>query len=73
LATPSDTATNNPTRQLAAIMFSDVVGETAIMGRDEPAPLLALDTHRELLPTLWPKFNGRMVVKIGDGTLTSFL
>jgi adenylate cyclase len=53
-------------------MFSDVVGYTAIMGRDEHAALGALDAHRELLRTLLPKFNGRMAGEIGDGTLTSF-
>jgi TolB-like protein/Flp pilus assembly protein TadD len=31
-----------------------------------------LDAHRELLRALIPKFNGRMVGEIGDGTLTSF-
>src|SRR5712691_7559289 len=72
LATPPDTPAGNPTRQLAAIMFSDVVGYTVIMGRDEHAALRALDAHRELLRTLLPKFNGRMVGEIGDGTLTSF-
>jgi adenylate cyclase len=53
-------------------MFSDVAGYTAIMGRDEHAALRALDAHRELLRLLLPKFNGRMVGEIGDGTLTSF-
>src|SRR5713101_9315839 len=53
-------------------MFSDVVGYTAIMGRDEQQALRALDAHRELLRTLLPKFNGRMVGEIGDGTLSSF-
>src|SRR6202158_856343 len=53
-------------------MFSDVVGYTAIMGRDEHAALRALQDHRELLRLLLPKFNGRMVGEIGDGTLTSF-
>ena len=42
------------------------------MGRDEHAALHALDAHRELLRILLPKFNGRMVGEIGDGTLTSF-
>src|SRR6266852_8971657 len=72
LETPPDMAAGNPTRGLAAIMFSDVVGYTAIMGRDEHAALRALDAHRELLRILLPKFNGRMVGEIGDGTLTSF-
>jgi adenylate cyclase len=63
---------SNATRELAAIMFSDVVGYTAIMGRDEQQALRALEDHRELLRLLLPKFNGRMVGEIGDGTLTSF-
>ena len=63
---------NAPTRELAAIMFSDVVGYTAIMGRDEQEALRALDAHRDLLRSLLPQFNGRMVGEIGDGTLTSF-
>jgi adenylate cyclase len=53
-------------------MFSDVVGYTAIMGRDEQQALRALEDHRELLRLLLPKFNGRMGGEIGDGTLTSF-
>jgi adenylate cyclase len=72
LPTSPDKPSGNPTRELATIMFSDVVGYTAIMGRDEHQALRALDGHRELLRTLLPKFNGRMVGEIGDGTLTSF-
>src|SRR6266478_5274025 len=62
----------NPTRELAAIMFSDIAGYTAIMGRDERKALRALDDHRELLRTILPRFNGRLVGEIGDGTLSSF-
>jgi adenylate cyclase len=72
LATSPDSAAGNPTRELAAIMFSDVVGYTTIMGRDEQENLRALGAHRELLRAILPKFNGRMVGEIGDGTLTSF-
>jgi adenylate cyclase len=68
----SETSTENPTRELAAIMFSDVVGYTAIMGRDEAAAMRALDAHRQMLRTLLPQFNGRLVGEIGDGTLSSF-
>src|SRR5579862_4135114 len=53
-------------------MFSDVGGYTALMGRDENEALRALDAHRDLLRSLMPKFNGRMVGEIGDGTLTAF-
>jgi class 3 adenylate cyclase/Tol biopolymer transport system component len=72
MTTASDTPAANPTRELAAIMFSDVVGYTAIMGRDEDEGLRALAAHRELLRTLLPNFNGRIVGEIGDGTLSSF-
>ncbi len=72
LPTAPDRTARVHTRELAAIMFSDVVGYTAIMGRDENEALRALDTHRELLRSLLPKYNGRMAGEIGDGTLTSF-
>jgi adenylate cyclase len=66
------TPSANPTRKLAAIMFSDIAGYTAIMGRDEWKALRALDDHRELLRRILPRFNGRLVGEIGDGTLSSF-
>jgi adenylate cyclase len=72
VATSSDTPSANPTRELAAIMFSDIVGYTAIMGRDEQEGIRALAAHRALLRSLLPKFNGRMLGEIGDGTLSSF-
>jgi len=52
-------------------MFSDIAGYTAIMGGEERKALWALDDHRELLRTILPKFNGRLVGEIGDGTLSS--
>ena len=51
----SDTLTANPTRELAAIMFSDVVGYTAIMGRDEREGLRAVREHREHLRAVLPQ------------------
>ena len=68
----SGTPSAIPTRELAAIMFSDIAGYTAIMGRDERKALRALDDHRELLRSILPRFNGRLVGEIGDGTLSSF-
>jgi len=68
----SDILAANPTRELAAIMFSDIVGYTAIMGRDEQLAMRALAAHRELLRSIVPRFNGRQVGEIGDGTLSSF-
>src|SRR5713101_3406928 len=72
MTTPSDASGAIPKRELAAIMFSDVAGYTAIMGRDEQQAMRALADHRELLRSLLPGFNGRMLGEIGDGTLSSF-
>src|SRR5215470_14298022 len=59
-------------RELVAIMFSDVVGYTAIMGRDEQKGLAVVAQHRERLRALVPRFHGRLVGEIGDGSLSSF-
>ncbi len=72
MATPTDPQPTAPTRELAAIMFSDIAGYTAIMGRDEGRAIRALTEHRALLRRLLPRFNGRMLGEIGDGTLTCF-
>jgi adenylate cyclase len=72
VTTPSDTSAANPTRELAAIMFSDVVGYTAIMGRNEREGLRAVREHRAHLRATLPRFNGRLIGEIGDGTLSSF-
>jgi len=53
-------------------MFSDVVGYTAIMGRDEREGLRAVSEHRAHLRAMLPRFNGRLIGEIGDGTLSSF-
>src|SRR5215470_13045820 len=68
----ADTPGSGPRRELAAIMFSDVVGYTAIMGRNEQKGLAAVARHRERLRAVLPKFHGRLVGEIGDGSLASF-
>ena len=72
MTSSSDTFAPNPTRELAAIMFSDIVGYTALMGRDEREGLRAVREHREHLRAVLPLFNGRLIGEIGDGTLSSF-
>ncbi len=39
-------------RQLLAIMFTDVVGYTALTERDETAAVRVREQHRELIQTL---------------------
>jgi class 3 adenylate cyclase len=68
----SDTKATAPKRELSAIMFSDIAGYTAIMGRDEHETLEARNSHRELLRTILPRFNGRILSDLGDGALASF-
>ncbi len=53
-------------------MFSDIVGYTLIMGRDEREGLRAVREHRAHLRAVLPRFNGRLIGEIGDGTLSSF-
>jgi hypothetical protein len=48
MATPRDSQPTAPTRELAAIMLSDIAGYTAIMGRDEERAIRALAEHRIL-------------------------
>jgi adenylate cyclase len=72
MAIPPDPEATAPRHELAAIMFSDIAGYTAIMGRDEQAAMRALDAHRGTLRSLLPQFNGRLIGEIGDGTLSSF-
>ena len=72
MATPRDTDAAAPKRELAAIMFSDIASYTAIMGRDEQEGLEARNSHRELLRTILPRFNGRLLGDLGDGALSSF-
>ncbi len=59
-------------RQLAAIMFSDIVGYTALMGKDEDIAFEVLKKNREIHHPNIKKFNGRQIKEIGDGILTIF-
>lgn len=59
-------------RQLAAIMFTDIEGYTAIMQRDEEQAILLRDRHREILNQKHSECNGRIVQYYGDGTLSIF-
>ena len=72
MANSSNTSQAAPSRGLAAIMFTDIAGYTALMGRDEHKAIRALAQHRELVGSLVARFNGRVIGDIGDGTLSSF-
>ena len=59
-------------RQLSAIMFTDIVGYTSLMGKDEKKGLEILDQKQHLIEPILDKFNGEKLKDIGDGTLSSF-
>jgi len=60
------------TRQLAAIMFTDIVGYTALMGDDEQKAFGLLKTNREIQKPIIEQFNGKWIKEIGDGIMASF-
>ena len=59
-------------RRHAAIMFTDIVGYTALMGRDEDAAFDMLARNHTLHEALIEKHNGILIKEVGDGTLASF-
>jgi len=59
-------------RKLAAIMFTDIVGYTSLMGKDESLALRLLNSNRQIHKTLIRQYNGRWLKEMGDGILASF-
>ena len=59
-------------RQLAAIMFTDIVGYTALMGKDENAAYQLLKRNRGVQKPLIEKHGGKWLKEMGDGVLASF-
>jgi adenylate cyclase len=59
-------------RRLAAIMFTDMVGYTALAQTDEANAIAVLDSHNRLLRPVFPRFRGREVKTIGDSFLVEF-
>jgi len=62
----------DPIRKLAAIMFTDIAGFTAMSSQDEEAALKLLDQQREILKPIVDIHKGDWLKEIGDGLLLSF-
>ncbi|MBP6978657.1 MAG: tetratricopeptide repeat protein [Bacteroidales bacterium] len=59
-------------RKLAAIMFTDIVGYSALMSKDEKVSLQILNKNRELQKAALSRHHGEFIKEIGDGTLSIF-
>ncbi len=59
-------------RQLVAIMFTDIVGYTALMGEDEQNAFDLLRKNRQMQKPLVEEFDGTWIKELGDGVLASF-
>ncbi len=59
-------------RRLAAIMFTDIVGYTALMAESEEKGLRARERHRALVRPLVERYHGEAIEARGDESLSVF-
>src|SRR6187402_3614777 len=60
------------TRQLAAILFTDIAGYTAMMQKDEESAVKMVKHHRAVLEKTVEEFEGNLIEFYGDGSLCIF-
>jgi class 3 adenylate cyclase/formylglycine-generating enzyme required for sulfatase activity/dienelactone hydrolase len=58
--------------RLAAIMFTDIVGYTALMGENEAKAYQLLKKNRQIQKSVIKKYKGKWLKEMGDGILASF-
>ena len=59
-------------RRLAAIMFTDIVGYTSLMGSDEKRAIDIIRKNRRIHWRSAKKYKGKLLKEMGDGMLLSF-
>ena len=60
------------THRHAAIMFTDIVGYTKLMGSDEDKAFEVLKKNQDIHNELIQQFKGKLIKEMGDGMLISF-
>jgi len=62
----------NEIRRLSAIMFTDIVGYSAIMNRNESAAIELLENHKKITKPIVDTYNGKILKPQGDGFMIEF-
>ena len=60
------------TRKLVAVVFSDIVGYTRLMGEDEERAYTLLKENNEIHLSIIEKYNGELIKELGDGILSIY-
>ena len=63
---------SEPKRKLAAIMFIDMVGYTALMQKDEVKARELVQRQRDIITPLIESHSGEIIQYVGDGTFVTF-
>jgi TolB-like protein/class 3 adenylate cyclase/Tfp pilus assembly protein PilF len=63
---------DEPSRRLVAIMFTDLVGYSAMAHRDEALAIELLELHRAWVREILPPYGGREIETVGDAFLIEF-
>src|SRR6188474_3323873 len=59
-------------RRLAAVMFADIEGYTALFQRNEAVAIKQVNDHRQDLENATQKYKGEIIQFYGDGSATIF-
>ena len=62
----------NEKRRLSGIMFTDVVGYSAIMDKNESAAMQLLENHKKITKPIIENYNGKILKPQGDGFMIEF-